>query len=336
MRPRKTDRHLPKSVYRRRGAYYYVRAGRWLPLGRDLSNALAEYGRLHSETPVGALDGEIDAALTAISGKVSPATRVAYGVAVAWIKRLFRKFTSLNQIQGKDVAAAKRLLSDKPIMANRVLAVFRQMCAYWLEQQMIDDNPAVGVKSYPHGKRSRLISEHEFRRIYDKATPQLQVVLELWRLTGQRVMDVVRIRRADLKTEGIYFRQQKTGSELIVQWNVELAAVVERAKAMHGNVKALTLIHNSRGRVPGYAAINRQWLAASRAAGVQDVQARDLRAMALTALKRQKGKAAAQGLGGHKREATTDTYLRDREVPIVEGPSFVVSIGQSKKGFGQT
>ena len=51
--------------------------------------------------------------------------------------------------------------------------------------------------------------------------------MELWRLTGQRVMDVARIRRQDLKDEGIYFRQTKTKAELIVRWNPELRAAVD-------------------------------------------------------------------------------------------------------------
>ena len=45
-RKRKVDKHLPRRVYMRRGAYYFVdKDGRWNPLGRDYALAMAEYGR---------------------------------------------------------------------------------------------------------------------------------------------------------------------------------------------------------------------------------------------------------------------------------------------------
>lgn len=333
MRPKLTNRHLPKCVYERRGAYYYVKNGVWEPLGRDLSEALAKYGRLHSKTPEGSLDSHIDAAMKVILRKHPPlaeSTKVAYEAAAKWIKRLFRKVSNLQHIGSREIRTAKRLLSDKPVMANRVLVVLRELFEYWAEQGVVSDNPALMVKKYPISKRTRLVTAQEFNAIYAKSSEQLQVIMDLWRLTGQRVMDVALIGRADLRDEGIYFRQTKTGTELIVRWNPELQATVDRAKALHGNVKALTLLHNARGKPLKYEAINRQWRAAAKGAGVEDVQARDIRAMALTAMKQQKGRKAAQELGGHKREATTEIYLRDREIAIVDGPSFglVLDIGQ--------
>jgi hypothetical protein len=38
-------------------------------------------------------------------------------------------------------------------------------------------------------------------------------------------------------------------------------------------------------------------------------------------IKNQRGKAAARALGDHATEANTERYLRDREIPIVDGPS---------------
>jgi site-specific recombinase XerD len=322
MRPRKSNRHLPKSVYERRGAYYYVKGGVWEPLGRDLSKALAKYGDMHSPKPEGVLDGTIDAGMRVILRPgLAPSTKVAYGAAAKWIKRLFRKLTDIQQIGSKEVRTAKRLLADKPVMANRVIVVLRELFEYWAEQGIVSDNPARMVPKYTIARRTRLITPQEYNAIYEKATEDLQIIMDLWRLTGQRVMDAALIKRVDLLEEGIYFRQAKTGAELIVRWNPELKAVVDRAKGRHGNVTALTLIPR-RGEPLKYNHVNRMWLSASRGAQVEDVQARDLRAMALTAIKQQKGKAAAQGLGGHKRETTTEIYLRDREISVVDGPSF--------------
>lgn len=322
MRPRKKDRHLPRCVYKRRGAYYYVKGGVWKPLGRDLSAALAKYGDIQSPRPEGLLDGVIDAGMRAIlAPTLSNSTKIAYRSAAKIIKRLFRKIPDIRQVGSKEVRTVKRLLADKPIMANRVLVVLGQLFEYWAELGMVSDNPAMMVKKYPGSRRTRLVTPEEYEAIYSKAGDILQILMALWRLTGQRVMDVARIKLSDLREQGIYFRQTKTGTELIVRWNPELRAVIDIAKGLHGKVGALTLLH-VRGRPLKYARVNDLWLRASRAAGVPDAQARDIRAMALTATKQQMGKKAAQGLGGHKREATTEIYLRDREISVVDGPSF--------------
>lgn len=331
MRPRKSNRHLPKCVYERRGAYYYVKGGVWTPLGRDLSAALAKYGDIHSPKPEGLLDSVIDAGMRAVlSPSLADSTKVAYRSGAKKIKWMFRKVPDIRQITSKEVRAVKRLLADKPIMANRVLVVLGKLFEYWAELGMVSDNPVMMVKKYPGSRRTRLITPEEYEAIYQRAGDTLQIIMDLWRLTGQRVMDVARIKLSDLREQGIYFRQTKTQTELIVRWNPELRAVVERAKGLHGKVRALTLLH-ARGRPLKYARVNDMWLQASRGSGVSDVQARDFRAMALTATKQQMGKRAAQGLGGHKREATTDIYLRDREIALVDGPSFAQDRPDPKK-----
>jgi integrase len=326
MRPRKANRHLPPCVYLRHGAYYHVKNGKWNRLGTDLPTALAAYGRMHA-TPDGAMDTLIDNALEAMKPRLSPSTRLQYAICGRKLKAMLAEF-SPEQVKPKDVAQIKLGMADTPNMANRVLSVLRQIFDYAVEQQLVDSNPALGIKRHGERKRRRLVTPEEFNAIRRHAGPRLQIIMDLWRLTGQRVVDVLRIRRADLRPEGIYFKQDKTDAELIVRWNPELRAVVEAAKTLNGNVKTLTLLHNRRGKAPDYSTVKGQWDDARRAAGVQDVQIRDLRAMSLTAAKRQGMNPTA--LAGHASEAMTRRYLRDREVPVVDGPSFgqVLDVGQ--------
>jgi len=117
---------------------------------------------------------------------------------------------------------------------------------------------------------------------------------------------VLRIAQADVLDEGLAFRQEKTGARLVVRWAPGLKAAVGR------------LLVLQRRRPLPYDAINRDWLKATRSLGVQDARIHDLRAMALTAAKGQGLDATA--LAGHASEAQTDRYLRDREIPVVDGP----------------
>ena len=115
------------------------------------------------------------------------------------------------------------------------------------------------------------------------------------------------------------FEQRKTGARLTVRWSPELRAVVERAKGLHGNVRALTLLHARRGKAVDYRTTRDQWERACEAAGVTDAHLHDLRAYALTRAKQQGLDATA--LAGHTSAAMTRRYLRDREIPLVDGPS---------------
>ena len=114
----------------------------------------------------------------------------------------------------------------------------------------------------------------------------------------------------------------KTAARLTVRWTLELRAVVERAKALHGTkIRALPLLHNRRGKAPDYRTVRDQWDKACEAASVADADAdlRDLRAMAGTAAKAQGKNPIA--LLGHTLPAMTKRYLRDKEVPAVDGQS---------------
>lgn len=330
MRPRKSDRHLPPCVYLKHGAYYLVKSGKWLLLGHDLPSALAAYGRHYSAPSAGSMAKLIDSAIASFDKRLSPSTRNQYRYASNKLKEMLADF-SPEQVKPKDVAQIKLLMADTPNMANRTLSVLRMVFNYAVEQQIVDANPCIGITRHAETKRKRLIRPEEFNAIYAHAGPRLQAIMEMWRLTGQRVVDVLRIRRADLREDGIYFKQAKTEAELVVRWNPDLRAAVARANALQGNIKALTLFHNRRGKAPDYSTIKLQWDKARTAAKVADVQIRDLRAMAITEARRQG--INPQALAGHTSPSMTARYLRDREIPIVDGPSFrqVLDVRQKTK-----
>lgn len=322
-RPRKNDTHLPPCVYHRHGAFYIVKKGVWTLLGHTLADALQEYAR-RFETPAGGMAALIDEALPHITARVSKNTRRQYGYAAKRLKHMLAEFAP-EQMQQRHVARVKLNLADTPNAGNTALSVLRNVFAYAVENQLLDNNPALGIKPFPTGSRERLISREEYAAIYAVADEQLQIIMDLYYKTGQRVDDVLKIPVADITPEGIYFRQQKTKARLCVEWNPELRAIVERAKTLHGNVRALTLLHK-RGKPLRAAKVRERWIAACAAAGVEDAQLRDLRAMSATAAE------DPQALLGHTTPKTTKNYLRSKKVPLVQGPSFgqVLDIGQKK------
>jgi integrase len=329
MRPRKHNRELPPCVYLRHGSYYLVRKGKWERLGNDLSTALAEYGR-RLEPPRGAMAALIDEALPVITKGKAKSTQDQYTAAAGKLKGILEEF-SPEQVLPKHVARIKRAMADTPNMANRCLTVLRLVFEYAVDEQIVDSNPAVGIKRLDEAERERLISPGEYEAIYEAAGPRLRIIMDLLVLTGQRVTDVLGIGYSDLKDDGIYFRQRKTDARLVVNWTPELRAVVELAKGLRGKVQSMTLLQGRKGKPVDYKTVQEQWTEACRKAGVEDAELRDLRAMAATIAEEQAKNPTA--LLGHTSPAMTARYLRSKKIPRVDGPSIghFQNVGQKRK-----
>lgn len=332
-RPRKKDRHLPDCVYPKHGAFWYVKGGHWTRLPRKgpstLATALEAYAQI-VEAPRGGMAALIDAALEDMRPRLKEATVDQYEIAARKLKKMLAEFAP-DQVRGKHAAQIKKAMKATPNMANRVLSFARQVFDYALEDETagVDSNPFVGIRRHKERKRDRLLSAPEYEAIYAQAGPRLQVIADLLRLTGQRITAVLRIRRSDLTDEGIRFPHHKTEAKRVVRWNSELRAAVERAKTLHGNIRALTLLHNRRGNAPDYRTVKDQWDKACKAAGILDAHPHDLRAVAATEAEKQ-GKNPTHLLA-HTSEQQTRRYLRGREEKVVDGPSFRLSIDTPKK-----
>lgn len=323
MRPRGKDRHLPACVYSRHGAYWYVKRGKWTRLADNLPEALAEYARLVAPQS-GGCDDLLDRTLERCREKVkaktlSENTLKQYTVACKQLKKNLTEFTP-NQLRPHHIANLMDMDRAKPNMANRKLSVLRLAFQNALTWGMAETNPTFGVGRLEEKKRDRLITDEEFKLVQAKAALHLQTIMDLAYSTGQRIMDVVKIRLADVTPEGIYFQQQKTKKRLLVRMNPEIAQALERAKALHTNIRGLTLFHQRGGRPYSYGAIRDAFRRACVLAGVQDYRPNDHRAKSLTDARRQ-GKDPTK-LAGHTKSETTQRYLRDRDTVVVDGPSF--------------
>lgn len=314
-RPRKHNLHLPACVRFKHGAYYLVEAGKWKRLGKTLPK---EY-ELKQAGPDTEMTRLVDAAMAEIYAKVKDSTASNYRSAVKHIKTAFAEYAP-SQVTQAVVWDFREQFQQIPIMGNTALSLLRDIFSYATRKRIVENNPVIGVDRFPRGSRDRLIQRSEYDAVYPHCSPRLQCIIDLLFLTGQRVNDVIRLGRAQLTDEGIYFQQQKTGKRITVQWNDDLRAVIERAKALAGTVPSIYLF-TSRGRRPvGVCRVREEWNEACKAAGVPDAQLRDLRAMALTEVECREGEEAAMRLAAHSSLSVTRTYLRLKKVVKVTGP----------------
>jgi len=319
-RPRKTARHLPPCVYEKHGAFWYVKAGKWTRLANTLPEALQAYANL-VQPAKGGMDKLIDDGLAEHfkAKKLAASTKAQYEQAAKILKRKLAEF-SPEQVKPKHVAALKLAMVATPNMANRALSVLRTVFSYAVEQQLVDSNPCVGVKRHEEQQRKRLISDAEWWLIHHAAGPRLKVIMELQQLTGQRIVDVLKIRRSQVSEAGIEFVQQKTGKTLLVAMSPDLRATLARAEALSvGKPPALTLLRGKYNGAPDYRSVLLQWNEACKAAKVEDARLNDGRAKAATAA--DEAGQNAQALLGHSSPAMTKRYLRGRKPALVAGPT---------------
>lgn len=318
-RPRKSKGPYPPCFYEKNGGFYIVRQNKWTHLGRDLALALAEYGRLMQGSKLGGMPKAIEDYYGRLPKNLAKSTKDQYRQAANILKRKLQQFEP-QEVRSKHVAQIKLSMAETPNMANRVLSFLRSCFADLVERQVVDSNPCIGVKRFAEEKRKRLISDEEWQAIHENAGERLKIIMELQYLTGQRIGDVLKIRRNQLTDDGIVFEQQKTGARLLVRWTPALRDTVARAKALGGEAPTLSLLRGRDGKPPDYRSVLLQWHTACEAAGIKDAKPNDGRAKSATAAKRQGKNATA--LLGHTSEAMTRRYLRGTEIPEVDGPEF--------------
>ena len=315
-RPRKTNRHLPRRMMLRRGAYYYVVRGEWMPLGRDYGEALrlwAEFeGRTVTKgrTVADALAYYIDAR----TPEIAPKTLEAYRVSQRQLCAMWGG-KRLTELRPEDVTRYLRT-ADAKVGANRNKALL--LAAYnWVNGEgWIDPvgyNPA-RVRRNKEQARGRYVTDAELSALLAAADAKLRLVIELAYITGIRRGDLLRIRLADLREDGLHVEQGKTGKRQVFAWTDGLRAVTEAAKSLRRTVGSLWLFpaHRDAGKPMSAQALRTAWERTRAAAGLPDVRWHDLR--------RKTGSDATEGeasaLLGHADSRVTARHYRAKPAVV--------------------
>jgi integrase len=318
----KKDRHLPAGMYAKHGAFYLVKRNKWHRLGATLPEALAEYARRMNPT-AGTLPDEIDAYLVKVKRTIAPNTYKTYANAGRKLKAALVEFSPAD-LKATTVAQLLDHYEHQPGIANQMRAVLRNVMDICVRHGKADANPVLSVKRFEEPKRGRYITDAEFWKIHAKASPTVRAIMRIQFLTGQRIGDVVKLKHAQLKGDGIEFRQQKTGKPLIVTAPGLKEAIAE-ARELYRVRHMSALFQNTRGGPLTYNRYGEYFTEAARLAGIVDARPNDLRAKSGSDAENQGVDPTA--LLGHDSPNTTKRYLRNRKAKVVQGPEL-------KKGNG--
>ncbi|MBI2381499.1 MAG: tyrosine-type recombinase/integrase [Gammaproteobacteria bacterium] len=313
-RRRTNNLNLPPRMHLKGGAYYYVTTGkprRWIFLSKDLGEAKLEWAKLE-QAPVPGEVGVFKAVAEHFRQDYIPKraakTQAEYDRALDRLLEVFGDM-ALDAILPTHVQTYVERRSAK-VAANREKAL---LSALWnwarAKGYTSQPNPCAGIKGNPEAGRGAYIDDALFMRVYLCADEPLRRAMLLAYYTGQRVNDVLRLRRDAVRDGCLWFKQAKTGVIVRVRVIGRLAALIRALKRPLGKVSSIYLLTDEEGRALSYHALRYRFDKARELAGVRgaEFQFRDLRGKAATDVDDIKH---AQSLLGHSSSTMTEHYVK--------------------------
>ena len=225
-----------------------------------------------------------------------------------------RPVSSLNRTQ---VADLQHSLSDRPAMANLVIATLSRMVdqgiAWGVAGEM--SNPCRSAPKYRTRRRERFLTDAEFQRLgrvldemeaEGRISPHAAAALRLLMLTGCRRNEILTLRWEDvhLQTQELHLTDSKTGPRT-VSLSPEAAQILAQLPRLPGNPWVIP------GAKPGarLSSLFEPWCRVRARAGLDDVRIHDLRhSYASRALALGESLPVIARLLGHAQVQTTARY----------------------------
>ncbi len=246
-RRRKSRHDLPERVYHKHGAFYFVdRANTWHRLGKDFSTAMVRYAELLARPVNITTLGQIfDRYQREVIPTKAPKTQRDNLRQLALLRQAFGHMAP-EQVEPHYIYAYMDA-REAPVAANREKSLLSHVYSYAIRWGVAGDNPCRLVKRNPEKPRGRYVSDGEFTAVYDMASPQIQVIMDLALITGLRMGDVLALQLQSITDAGLEVRTAKTGKSLLFEWTPALRAAVDQAIALRGNAASMFLICRRRG-----------------------------------------------------------------------------------------
>jgi integrase len=230
----------------------------------------------------------------------------------------------LGTVTRSDVKAWHTVLRGSPYAANRALAVLRKMFSLAVKEwELLDKNPAVGIKMFRETKRERFATDADLARIgqwlmsAEKARrvhPSLALAVRLLALTGMRLGEVLTLEwsAVDIQNGAVQLADAKGGARTVALGAPAcalLAAVRTRGRYVVSGDDAARHLQRSSFRTG--------WRYLRAGTGLADLRPHDLRHTAGT-FAAQAGANAflVRDLLGHKTLAMTGRYVERAVDPL--------------------
>ncbi len=246
--------------------------------------------------------------LSAEFANLKPSSQTTYRLVLDRIVRADGHRLVRDLPTGKARKIIEEIGVKRPGMANLTRAVMRRVLSFAIDMGLRTDNPFDRVPKYRLGTHHTWTDDEiaTFENRWPIGTrPRLAFALLLY--TGQRVGDVVRMRRSDIRGGAVHLVQGKTGAELHIDIHPALARALGAAPS-----NGLHLIGDRAGRPITSGRVSGLIGEAARAAGLSsECVAHGLRKAALRRLA-ERGATTKEiaAVSGHQSLSEIERYTR--------------------------
>lgn len=201
-RKRVRDKGLPKRVYLRHGAYYFVtHTGKWIRLGVSLGEAYTALAELVEPPTVTTIADLCDRYDREVLSTYRPHERQGRQPNIARIRAVMGSMRP-DELTGAHVRAYRDKLGERrgltwgrPEMARKGLMVLSHMMSWACEWGILETNPCRGVSRPPMARRDRCPTDAEFAAVRSRCPTMHQIAMDIALLTGLRREDVLALER---------------------------------------------------------------------------------------------------------------------------------------------
>lgn len=247
-RKRVKDKGLPKRVYLRHGAFYFVDVGgKWLRLANEDDTA-GMHRALANLADAGA--AKLSAVFDRYAAEVMP-TKAAKTQRdqSKQLDILRRDFGGARVTDVKPSHIAGFLDAyPSPVAANRIMALLSHIYKKAIRWGLCESNPCRGVERNPDKKRGVYVESDAFWRAWNDAPLRIRLAMELAYVTGQRQADILNLRWADCAEDGVRFCQGKTGTGIVLEWSEWLRDLLARCKDAQRDALGFYVLADARGQ----------------------------------------------------------------------------------------
>jgi integrase len=335
-----TDRHGKRRVrFRKRGFSGYLTGIPWSEeFMRQYATAL-EGVQEHSAGAERTIPGSMDALIVKYYRSpeflgLKASTQAARRSIIESFRRQHgsKPVARLTRAHVKDIIGAK---ADTPEAANSLLKVLRVILKYAVEDGMIANNPAVGVKRY----RSRSEGIHSWTeaeiaqfKAYHPLNTRPGLALALLLHTAQRRGDVIRMGWQHVRGgNSIFVRQEKTGTSVVRRMHSELMQALAATPRTN-----LTFLVTTSGRPFSGPSFTNWFKQQCRLAGLPQCSAHGLRHAAATRAANAGCSAEEiKAITGHKSLSQVARYTRHADQQRLDQQALSKLLAAEQKASGK-
>lgn len=255
-RPRTINTGLPPRVYLKNGAYRYQVPAHlkqrlvksWILLGKTTAEMWIAYSKLQADLNN---DGGMALLFERYTREVipnkAPRTQLDNKREMKNLMAVFGKMEPelLTQAMAYEYLDIRGKTSRT--QANHEMALLRHVMTYAVRWGKLRSNPLQGMHKLPVAVRDRTPTTDEFRAVRSHADAMTVLWMDLKWQTGLRQGDMLTIKLADMKPEGIKVKPNKNAKNGLIMWTDDLRATVDGILALN-KVQGMTLFCDARGK----------------------------------------------------------------------------------------